>query len=148
MNRSADTFFIATAHPQAASGGEPRHGVDVSHRGGPTGFVKLEGDVLTVPDFLGNYFFNTLGNIALHPVAGLLFVDFDRGDLLYLAVRAQVLWDGAELASYDGAERLLRMQVTHVRRVEGGLPLRWGPAEPAPQLAWLGPWPTAPSAPQ
>lgn len=146
--RAADTFFIATAHPQAASGGEARHGVDVSHRGGPPGFVKLDGDVLTVPDFMGNHFFNTLGNIAVHPAAGLLFMDFDRGDLLYLAVQARVLWDGAELASFDGALRLLRMQVTHVRRVQGALPLRWGPAENAPQLAGLGPWPTTPAAAQ
>lgn len=148
MIRSADTFFIATAHPQAVSGGEPVHGVDVSHRGGPPGFVKLDGDVLTVPDFMGNYFFNTLGNIAVHPAAGLLFVDFESRELLYLAVRARVLWDGAELASYDGAQRLLRMQVTHMRRVHGGMPLRWGPAEPSPQLAYLGPWPTQPAAPQ
>lgn len=117
MVRTADTFFIATAHPQAASGGERSHGVDVSHRGGPPGFVSVDGEVLTVPDFMGNHFFNTLGNIALHPAAGLLFVDFDRGDLLYLAVRAKVVW--------DGSLRLLRMQVTHARRVQGALPLRW-----------------------
>lgn len=146
--RAADTFFIATAHPQAASGDEPRHGVDVSHRGGPPGFVKLEGEVLTVPDFMGNHFFNTLGNIAVHPAAGLLFVDFERGDLLYLAVQARVLWDGTELASYDGALRLLRMRVTHVRRVQGGLPLRWGPAEDSPYLAGLGSWPRPQAAPQ
>ena len=141
--RAADTFFIATAHPQAASGDEPRHGVDVSHRGGPPGFVKLEGEVLTVPDFMGNHFFNTLGNIAVHPAAGLLFVDFERGDLLYLAVQARVLWEGTELASYDGALRLLRMRVTQVRRVQGGLPLRWGAAERSPYLEGLGTWPRA-----
>lgn len=117
MVRAADTFFIATAHPQAASGGERSQGVDVSHRGGPPGFVNVNGGVLTVPDYMGNHFFNTLGNIALHPAAGLLFVDFDRGDLLYLAVQATVVW--------DGRLRLLRMQVTHARRVQGALPLRW-----------------------
>lgn len=117
MVRAADTFFIATAHPQAASGGERSHGVDVSHRGGPPGFVNVDEGVLTVPDYMGNHFFNTLGNIALHPAAGLLFVDFDRGDLLYLAVQAAVVW--------DGRLRLLRMHVTHARRVQGALPLRW-----------------------
>lgn len=140
MIRAADTFFIATAHPQAARGGEPSHGVDVSHRGGAPGFVRVEGNVLTVPDFMGNHFFNTLGNIAVHPAAGLLFVDFEQGDLLYLAVQAQVVWDGADLASFDGALRLLRMRVTHARRVERALPLRWGPSEPSPHLAGLGRW--------
>jgi hypothetical protein len=70
-------------------------------------------------------------------------MDFEGGDLLYLAVQARVLWDGAELASYDGALRLLRMRVTQVRRVQGGLPLRWGAAERSPYLEGLGTWPRA-----
>ncbi|WP_332752313.1 pyridoxamine 5'-phosphate oxidase family protein [Hydrogenophaga sp.] len=137
---AADTFFIATAHPQAAVASEPRHGVDVSHRGGAPGFVKIEGQRLTVPDFPGNLFFNTLGNIAVHPPAGLLFTDFERGDLLYLAAHASVVWDGAELAAFEGAQRLLRLDVTRALRVQGGLPLRWGPAERSPHLAGMGNW--------
>ncbi|MDZ4400702.1 pyridoxamine 5'-phosphate oxidase family protein [Hydrogenophaga sp.] len=140
--RSVDTFFIATAHPDAARAYEPRHGVDVSHRGGAPGFVKVEGDRLTVPDFVGNQFFNTLGNIAVHPLAGLLFLDFERGDRLYLAARACVVWDGAELAGFAGAQRLLRLDVTHALHVQGGLPLHWGPAERSPHLAGTGYWPS------
>ena len=61
----ADTFFIATAHPLAARSDTPAFGVDVSHRGGKPGFVRVDGNSsLTVPDFLGNFFFNTLGNLA------------------------------------------------------------------------------------
>ncbi|HEY9095789.1 MAG TPA: pyridoxamine 5'-phosphate oxidase family protein [Hydrogenophaga sp.] len=139
--RAADTFFIATAHPHAGSSAERRHGVDVSHRGGAPGFVKVQGNRLTVPDFAGNQFFNTLGNVALHALAGLLFVDFHTGDRLYLAACGNVVWEGAELASFEGAQRLLRLEVTHVRRVQGGLPLRWGRAEPSPYLTGLGAWP-------
>lgn len=140
--RAADTFFIATAHSHAAAASEPRHGVDVSHRGGAPGFVKVEGERLTVPDFVGNQFFNTLGNIAVHPLAGLLFVDFDSGDRLYLAARASVVWDGAELKAFTGAQRLLRLDVTSALHVRGGLPLRWGPAERSPHLAGTGYWPS------
>ena len=61
------------------------HGVDVSHRGGKPGFVRIDDDkTLTFPDFSGNYHFNTMGNILLNPLAGLLFIDFEQGDLLYL----------------------------------------------------------------
>ncbi|GAA4337379.1 hypothetical protein GCM10023165_15350 [Variovorax defluvii] len=135
MVRAADTFFIATAHPSAGEAGEPAQGVDVSHRGGRPGFVRLDGDgTLTAPEFIGNFFFNTLGNIAVNPVAGLLFVDFDRGDLLQVAVKAQVLWDGPELASFDGAERLLRMQVVAARMAPNALPLRFGRASLSPFL--------------
>ena len=133
---TADTFFIATAAPE--------HGVDVSHRGGKPGFVRVDedsdGSVLTAPDFRGNAFFNTLGNIALDPRAGLLFVDFDSGDLLMLAAQAEVVWDGAELAGFQGAERLLRLRVTHGRLLKNALPLRWSAPDYAPQLAKTGTW--------
>ncbi|RYF34685.1 MAG: flavin-nucleotide-binding protein [Comamonadaceae bacterium] len=122
----ADTFFIATAHPEAAGSGAASHGVDVSHRGGPPGFVRTADDgVLTVPDFAGNRFFNTLGNLMLNKRAGLLFIDFDRGDLLHLAVSATVVWDGPEVTAIDGAERLLQLRVDRALRRPGALPLRW-----------------------
>jgi len=111
-------------------------GVDVSHRGGKPGFVRVDDDgTLTMPDLAGNFFFNTLGNIAVNPRAGLLFIDFDNGDLLYLAVNAEIVWHGPEVRAFEGAQRLLRMHVTAMRRVEASLPLRWGPASLSPVLA-------------
>lgn len=146
--RQADTFYIATAHPTAhvhagtaPYGPERARGVDVSHRGGKPGFVRVDGPgMLTVPDFSGNFFFNTLGNITIEPRAGLLFIDFLTGDLLQVSVRAEIIWDGAELAGFQGAERLLRLAVTSVRRMPAALPLRWGPAALSPVLARTGDW--------
>ncbi len=137
-----DTFFIATAY--AGAGPEqrgPAHGVDVSHRGGKPGFVRVEGDTLTVPDFSGNFFFNTLGNLAVNPRAGLVVVDYATGDLLYLAVDAQIVWDGPLLASFAGAQRLLHLQVTSMLRIAAALPLRWGSAQLSPVLEATGHWP-------
>jgi len=137
----ADTFFIATAHPLAARSDSPAFGVDVSHRGGKPGFVRLDGNSrLTVPDFLGNFFFNTLGNLALNPRCGLLFMDFESGDLLYLAARGEVVTKGPELAAFLGAQRLLRLQVVSALRVAAVLPLRWSAAELSPVLAGTGSW--------
>nr|MDQ2803522.1 pyridoxamine 5'-phosphate oxidase family protein [Pseudomonadota bacterium] len=62
----ADTFFVGSG----AYGG-----LDMSHRGGRPGFVRVDGDVLTVPDFAGNRYFNTHGNFAVNPRAALLFAD-------------------------------------------------------------------------
>lgn len=138
---TADTFFIATAHP-AAGDALASHGVDVSHRGGRPGFVRVtDGNRLTVPDFVGNSFFNTLGNIEVNPRAGLLFVDFETGDLLHVTVRAEVLWDGPELAAFEGAQRLLRMEVVSALRRPAALPLHWEPAQPSPYLDATGVWP-------
>jgi predicted pyridoxine 5'-phosphate oxidase superfamily flavin-nucleotide-binding protein len=141
----ADTFFIASAFPQQAADGDETdpaaQGVDVSHRGGLPGFVRVGGDgVLTVPDFTGNRFFNTLGNLSVHPRAGLLFIDFENGELLHLTATAEIVWDGPEVAAFEGAERLLRLRVEQVLRRPGALPLRWGGAELSPHLARTGRW--------
>jgi len=141
----ADTFFIATAHPDARRAqAAAAEGVDVSHRGGRPGFVHVdEGDVLTVPDFDGNRYFNTLGNLLLHPHAGLLFIDFDGGGLLHLQAGAELVTDGPALAAFEGAQRLLRLRVHGGLRRPGALPLRWGPAAPSPHLAATGRWPAS-----
>jgi hypothetical protein len=139
----ADTFFIATASP-AAGGGDPAEGVDVSHRGGKPGFVRVTEDagrtVLTSPDFRGNSFFNTLGNLAVNPRAGVVFVDFAAGGLLSLTGEAEVVWDGPELAAFVGAERLVRFRVAEGVWIENAVPLRWSAPEPAPQVAATGSW--------
>jgi predicted pyridoxine 5'-phosphate oxidase superfamily flavin-nucleotide-binding protein len=73
---AADTFFIASANP----GGN----LDASHRGGRPGFVQRRGEQLWIPDYRGNSMFNTLGNLAINPAAGLLFIDFAEGIALQL----------------------------------------------------------------
>lgn len=136
---ASDTFFIATAYQGESTGFA--NGVDVSHRGGKTGFVRIDSDrTLTIPDFVGNNYFNTFGNLELNPRAGLLFMDFDQGDLLYLTGTAEVIWKGAEILAYEGAERLLRFQLDRGYRVQGSLPLRWSAPEFSPFLDRMGSW--------
>jgi predicted pyridoxine 5'-phosphate oxidase superfamily flavin-nucleotide-binding protein len=138
----ADTFFIASATPASNGSSAAVHGADVSHRGGNPGFVHVDDSdgatVLTTPDYPGNNFFNTLGNLELWPRAGLLFVDFDRGDVLTVTGTTEVLWDGPELAATPGAERLLRLRIVEGRLIEGVIPLRWSPAQRARELVELG----------
>jgi uncharacterized protein len=140
----ADTFFIATAYQDTSAGAAS--GIDVSHRGGKPGFVRIDDDLtLTVPDFAGNHYFNTFGNLALNPRAGLLFVDFDRGDLIYLTGTAQVIWKGAEIDLYEGAERLFRFQIDRGYRVERSLPFDWSSPEFSPFLDRTGIWQDRPN---
>ncbi len=138
--RRADTFFIATAHPNAGKSTLPEFGVDVSHRGGKPGFVRVDDAVLTVPDFSGNFFFNTLGNLVVNPRCGLLFIDFERGDLLYVAARGEIIHEGPQLRAFEGAQRLVRLQVSSALRLERALPLRWSEARLSPVLAATGAW--------
>lgn len=121
MITQADTFFIASAAPADLQAG----GLDMSHRGGGPGFVRLEGDTLTVPDFSGNRYFNTLGNLLLQPRAALLFVDFTTGTTLQLQGTTEIVWSGEELPLLDGAEHLWRFHVERGWRRHNALPMRW-----------------------
>lgn len=109
----ADTFFVATASR------EDKGGVDVSHRGGPPGFVHVDGDTLTIPDYRGNRYFNTLGNLVINPRAALLFIDFASGALLHVQGTTEMVWDGPELRNFLAAERLWRVRVEAAWRRPG-----------------------------
>ncbi|MGE8657107.1 MAG: pyridoxamine 5'-phosphate oxidase family protein [Achromobacter sp.] len=135
----ADTLFVATYADTDAAGRR----VDVSHRGGMPGFVRIDGDTLTIPDFSGNRFFNTLGNMVLNPRAGLLFIDFERGDVLQVSGRAEVVLDSPEIGSFAGAERLWRVHVRRSRSRPGALALRWRFGGYAPTALATGQWPAA-----
>ncbi|MBL4788940.1 MAG: pyridoxamine 5'-phosphate oxidase family protein [Kordiimonadaceae bacterium] len=137
--RKADAFFIASAFPGSKE--EPRHGVDASHRGGKPGFIHLEDDTTFLfPDFTGNNAFNTLGNVTLNPKVGFLFPDFETGDMLYIAADAEIIWEGEQLKAFRGAERLIRVRIRDVIRVENSLPIRWTFNSYAPNLVKLGSW--------
>lgn len=117
----ADAFFVATYADR-----EERRQVDVSHRGGKPGFVRVDEDgLLTIPDFNGNLFFSTLGNIHLNGKAGLLFVDYATGDVLQMSGDAEVIFESPEIAAFQGAERLWRFRARHIVRRSDGLALRW-----------------------
>lgn len=109
----AGTFFVATY-----SGEGEAMRVDVSHRGGPPGFVRIGRDgTLVVPDYEGNRFFSTLGNILLNGKAGLVFPDFDSGGLLQMSGDARVV--------LDGPERHWEFTPREIVWREDALPLRW-----------------------
>jgi hypothetical protein len=78
-----DTFFIASTSLEPDRS-EPTRGVDMSHRGGPSGFVRVAGDgqSLRWADYTGNNFFMTLGNVSSAHAVCLLFVDYESGALL------------------------------------------------------------------
>ncbi|WLH88504.1 pyridoxamine 5'-phosphate oxidase family protein [Pseudomonas sp. FP453] len=133
--RNADTFFVASYVDTDGA-----RSVDVSHRGGNRGFVRVEGNVLTIPDFAGNLFFNTLGNLQINPVAGLLFIDFAAGDVVQIAGRTSLILDGPQVAEFEGAQRLWTLTVEQVVRRPAALALRWQFAQFSPFSLATGRW--------
>lgn len=92
---STDTLFVASAHPT--------RGVDASHRGGNPGFVQiLNARSLRIPDYAGNSMFNTLGNLVINPLAGLVFLDCDRSRTLQLTGKTTIQWNLDESTDSTG----------------------------------------------
>lgn len=106
--RRADTLFVAS---RSRANAGPAGGADISHRGGRPGFVRVEGGTLSIPDFRGNRYFNTLGNLIGEPRSSLLFLDFETGDLLQLQGLASMDWDPAAPDLVQGAERIWQFRV-------------------------------------
>ncbi|ALM82885.1 pyridoxamine 5'-phosphate oxidase family protein [Bordetella sp. N] len=137
----SDSFFVASyvdsRHTDLPAVNLPESGmpdlgrqVDVSHRGGKPGFVRLDADGgMTIPDFNGNLFFNTLGNFMVNPRAGITFADFETGDLLQMTGHAEVIVDSPEIAAFQGAERLWRFFPERIVRRPLALPVRWAREE-------------------
>lgn len=121
--QQADTFFVASCLP--VNKNPINEGVDVSHRGGLPGFVRVDGNTLTIPDYSGNFFFNTLGNFLLNPKAGLVFPDFSTGDLLLLSGTVELLDEAhPEVLAFKGAERAWRLNVIKGVWLKDALPFR------------------------
>jgi uncharacterized protein len=133
----ADTFLVAS---RSQLGKGAAYGADISHRGGRPGFVRVDGDVLTIPDFAGNHYFNTLGNLMAEPRASLLFVDFETGDLLQLQGTVEIDWSGTAAQQLAGAERLWHFTVARGWRRKAASPLRWSFIEYSRTIAATGLW--------
>jgi len=137
--RNADTFLVAS---RSRSGDADSQGADISHRGGRPGFVRVDGDVLTIPDFRGNRYFNTLGNFLAEPRASLLFVDFQSGDTLQLQGLVAIDWSATAAAELTGAERIWRFSVKRGWRRRSATSLRWQFAGYSPVTLHTGVWQT------
>jgi ferredoxin-NADP reductase/predicted pyridoxine 5'-phosphate oxidase superfamily flavin-nucleotide-binding protein len=124
---AADTLFIGSGHP--GQGGAASDGFDASHRGGAPGFVRvLDARRLQIPDYAGNNFFNTIGNLVTDPRVGLLFLDFDTGGLLHVTGRARIDWDPRD-ARDPQARRMIHVLIDAVLERPGAMTLRWHRAD-------------------
>lgn len=129
--KASDTFFISS-YVQDGSGAA-YEGVDVNHRGGAPGFVRVDSPAqITVPDYKGNNLFNTFGNLLLNPDAGVLFIDFETGDQLHLHGQASLIEDAEQASAFPGALRLMQIQIKHVTLTKAATPLRWRFIETSP----------------
>jgi predicted pyridoxine 5'-phosphate oxidase superfamily flavin-nucleotide-binding protein len=101
---SRSMFFLATADAE----GRP----DCSYKGGMPGFVRVvEPSVLAFPSYDGNGMFKSLGNLAVNPNVGMLFIDFETPKRLRVNGRATISQDDPLLAEFPGAQLIVRVEV-------------------------------------
>ena len=102
--QSLEFFFLATSDPV----GRP----DCSFKGGPPGFVRIvQPDLLVWPDYDGNGMFKSLGNIAINPSVGLLFIRMgETPKRLRVNGRAQIVLDDPMMAEFAGAQALIKVE--------------------------------------
>ena len=100
---STPYFFIATADAE----GHP----DCSFKGGMPGFVRVTGpSELAFPDYDGNGMFKSLGNLAVNPNVGLLFIALhDKPKRLRVNGTAAVRRDDPLLGATVGAQLIVRV---------------------------------------
>jgi len=102
---SRDMFFLATVGPD----GFPT----TSYKGGDAGFVRVVDDTtIAFPSYDGNGMFFSMGNIATNHKVGILFIDFENPHRVRLHGEASVSADDPLLASYVGAELVVRVKIT------------------------------------
>lgn len=101
---ASEFFFLATADRD----GRP----DCSFKGGPPGFVRVTAsDELAFPDYDGNGMFKSLGNIAVNPAVGLLFIAMgEKPARLRVNGTASVGRDDPLIAEAAGAQLMVRVR--------------------------------------
>ncbi|MBU2954785.1 pyridoxamine 5'-phosphate oxidase family protein [Marinobacter sp. F3R08] len=136
---SADTFFIASRAAGALDGGSA--GIDASHRGGRPGFLGINDDgALSFPDFSGNRFFNTLGNIESDGRVSLFVPDFKTGEAIILTGQGTIDWSSDRVRLFEGAERIVDVVPEEMWYATEAVPANATVSEQWPGLNTTGIW--------
>jgi len=127
--KQSDLFFISTSNHNLD--------MDTNIRGGPTGFVRVLQNTdhevsLVYPDYSGNRLYQTLGNLRQNPLAGLVFPDFETGNVLYLTGSAEVLIGQAASDVMEHTKLAVKFRVEALLFVASGLGFRGLPGETSP----------------
>jgi NAD(P)H-flavin reductase len=117
----ADLFFISSSNHELD--------MDTNHRGGPPGFVRIlsnddDGLSLVYPEYSGNRLYQTLGNLSTTPQAGLVFSNFDTGDVVYVTGKTEILAGQRAKDLIAHSNLVVKIKVEAARYVTDGLAFR------------------------
>ncbi|KAG6916401.1 hypothetical protein DXG01_006980 [Tephrocybe rancida] len=135
----SDTVFLGTIYtaPAEEASRYPSH-LGMNQRGGRKGFIRVlpsDGRTVVLPDFSGNRFMTSLGNIEADPLASLTFISFTTSSILYLTGTAtnHIGTSAHQLMPTHNQNALTTLHVTGYTLVANALPIRQRPGtEPLP----------------
>ena len=118
---ASDTVFVSSAYENGED--ISNQGSDISHRGGEPGFMEvIDDNKVKIPEYAGNFHFNTLVNFLKNPKAGLLFIDFEKGHILSVTGTVELhLGDPKE--SLENSYWIFELH--HGHWIKNALPVRW-----------------------
>ncbi|KAJ5666105.1 uncharacterized protein N7477_008553 [Penicillium maclennaniae] len=121
----ADTIFIGSIFKSNAPEFPSHAGMNA--RSGLPGFIRVspsDGRTVVIPDYSGNRFVSSLGNIESSGVVGLTIVSFTTGDILYLTGTAENMVGPPALKIMARHASITSMNVTGFTFVRDALPVR------------------------
>lgn len=137
----ASTVFLASKHtPKNNNDIGDQADMGLNHRGGMPGFVRIYEETcnlpntrssnktvttyLVLPDYSGNRFYQSLGNIQNDELVGLVFPDFVTGDMLYVTGKAKNLFDHEAQQLMPRMSLVTRICITGAVFIKSALNLR------------------------
>ncbi|MCA3721555.1 pyridoxamine 5'-phosphate oxidase family protein [Phenylobacterium sp.] len=106
-----NTAYLATSN----SVGQPY----AQHRGGPKGFIRMIDDkTLAFADFVGNYQYVTIGNLAENPKAFLFLMDYANRRRIKIWGRAWISQDPVLVASLTPKDYRARVEQAILFEIE------------------------------
>lgn len=102
-----DFFFLATSDAE----GRP----NCSFKGGDPGFVRVPNKhTVAFPNYDGNGMYLSMGNLAVNPHVGMLFLDFEEGNRVRVNGDAAIQREDPLLKSFPEAQFVVRVNVREV----------------------------------
>lgn len=125
---SADTVFVGSIYKsqKLTATNFPSH-AGMNARSGLPGFMRVspsDGKTIVLPDYSGNRFVSSLGNIEATGLVGFTIVSFTTGDVLYLTGTAENIVGQDALKIMKRHSAITVVKVTGFTFVKDALPLR------------------------
>lgn len=137
------TLFLSTKHTSEKNNSDINQSdMGFNHRGGSPGFVRMYEETvkkpnaqtnkyqtitntyLVIPDYSGNRFFQSLGNIQSDKLAGIVLPEFNSGDMLYITGVAENLFDDEAQKLMPRTSLITRIRITGAVFIKNALDLK------------------------